>query len=75
MSAATLETFIKKYQTARNFNSKELRITLQEADEMASEIALLLTGINTLNAKIISLQDQLLMQKQEINVSGGSFSV
>ena len=74
MSTAALESFIRKYQTARNYNSKEIRLTIQEAEELSTAIALSLASTNTLSSKVIELQDQLLTDRTEVEVSGGSFS-
>ena len=74
MSTAPLESFIKKYQTARSYNSKEIRLTISEAEELSTAIALVLASTNTLNSKIIELQDRLLQDRSEIEVSGGSFT-
>jgi len=74
MSTAALEVFIKKYQTARNYNSKEIRLTMQDAEELSTAIALVLANVNGLSAKVIELQDQLLGDRSEIELSGGSFS-
>lgn len=75
MSTAPLETFIKKYQTAKNYNSKEIRLTLHEAEEISTAIALLLSNTANLSNKIIELQDRIinLTTDQEIIASGGSF--
>jgi hypothetical protein len=73
MSTSALEVFIKKYQTARNYNSKEIRLTMQDAEELSTAIALALSNVNTLSEKVIKLQDQLLADKTEIDLSGGSF--
>jgi len=73
MSTSALEVFIKKYQTARNYNSKEIRLTIQDAEELSTAIALVLANVNNLSSKIITLQDQLLADKSEIELSGGSF--
>lgn len=70
MNSLPLDQFIKKYQTAKNYNSKELRITLQEAEELSSAIASLLSNVVILQEKIIDLQDKLL----NINVEGESTS-
>lgn len=74
MSTAALESFIKKYQTAKNYNSKELRLTLLEAEELSMAIALVLASSSELNATVIRLQATLLEQRNEIEVSGGSFT-
>lgn len=73
MSTGPLESFIKKYQTAKNYNSKEIRLTIKESDELSNAIALLLANVVTYQEKIIELQEQLLTNNQEINMSGGIF--
>jgi uncharacterized protein YueI len=74
MSTAALERFIKKYQTANSYNSKEIRLTLAESEEISTAIALVLANTNVLNERIISLQEQLLSEKNEIEITGGSFT-
>jgi hypothetical protein len=74
MSTAPLEQFIKKYQTARSYNSKEIRLTISEAEELSTAVALLLASTSTLTARVIALQDQLLADRNEIEVTGGSFT-
>lgn len=74
MSNAVLEQFVKKYQTAKSYNSKEIRLTLLEAEELNNAIAILLTQHAALSSKVIELQDRLLLDKVEVQVSGGSFT-
>ena len=74
MSISALEIFIKKYQTARSYNSKEIRLTIQDAEELSTAIALALANTNTLSTRIIQLQDQLLADRSEIDLSGGGFT-
>lgn len=74
MSTAALEKFVKKYQTAKSYNSKEIRMTLQEAEEISAAIALILANTNSLSERIIALQDQLLAERTEIEITGGSFT-
>ena len=77
MSTSALEGFVKKYQTARSYNSKEIRLTLQDAEELSTAIALVLANVNTLSERVIQLQDQLLQNNslvsKELTVSGGRF--
>ena len=77
MSTSALEGFVKKYQTARSYNSKEIRLTLQDAEELSTAIALVLANVNTLSERVIQLQDQLLQSNslvsKELTVSGGRF--
>ena len=56
MSAATLETFIKKYQTAKNYNSKEIRLTIQEAEMLSTALAQMLASTSQYQSQIIELQ-------------------
>ena len=74
MSNAVLEQFVKKYQTAKSYNSKEIRLTLLEAEELNNAIAILLTQHAALSSKVIDLQGRLLLDKVEVQVSGGSFT-
>ena len=69
-----LEQFIKKYQTAKSYNSKEIRLTMQESEEISTAIALLLVSNTTYAEKIIMLQEQLLVQKNEVEMNGGGFT-
>lgn len=74
MSTAVLEQFIKKYQTAKSYNSKEIRLTLLEAEQLNNAIAVILAQQSSLSAKVIELQEKLLVEKNDIQVSGGSFT-
>ena len=74
MSTAPLEAFIKKYQTARNYNSKEIRLTILEAEELSTSISLLLARTSILSDKIMNLQEELLAERTEIEVTGGGFT-
>ena len=74
MSISTLESFIKKYQTAKNHNSKEIRFTIQESEELALALASVLSNVNSLALKVIDLQNQLLEDNSTIDLSGGAFS-
>lgn len=73
MSSTALETFVKKYQTARSYNSKEIRLTIAEAEELSTGIALAITKLNGLQERIIDLQHQLLESGHDIDISGGGF--
>ena len=73
MSTTALESFIKKYQTARSYNSKEIRLTITEAEELNTGIAIALSKITGLQERIIDLQHQLLETGSEIDISGGGF--
>jgi hypothetical protein len=73
MSTSPLEAFIKKYQTAKSYNSKEIRLTVAEAEELSTAIALALSKIANNQDKIIELQERLLDKSLEVDISGGGF--
>lgn len=74
MSFAPLEDFVKKYQVGRAHNSKEIRLSIKESEELSIAIALILTSNNKYQNDIIELQNKLLEDKSEIKISGGSFT-
>ena len=71
----SVERIIQRVATAEKTNQKEIRITLQEAKELITDLALitskLVKTIDDINGKL----DKLTVQTQEINVSmdGGTF--
>lgn len=67
-----IQDFLEKYKNAKSFNSKEMRLTMQEAERLTTGIALLLSRYQQLTDKVIDLQDQLL-EPQEVVMSGGGF--
>ena len=69
---AALNEFITKYQTARNYNSKEIRLTIEEAAALAAALAATLIREVELSGKVINLQDQI-MNGVEVKQDGGSF--
>lgn len=64
--------FLEKYKNARGFNSKEIRLTMQEADRLSTGIALLLSRYQMLSDRVIDLQAELL-EPEELSISGGEF--
>jgi hypothetical protein len=70
--SAGLEAFLVKYQTARNYNSKEIRLTMQEAEALSIAISRMLTRESELSQRVIELQDQLI-NGIEITQDGGRF--
>lgn len=72
MSNAAITQFIDRYKTARNHNSKEVRLTIQEAEQLTITLASLLTREMELSDKVIKLQEEI-MNGVEINQDGGRF--
>ena len=72
-----IEEFVLKYQTARNQNSKEIRLTIQEAERLSTAISLVLSRELDLSARVIELQDQVIglqqSEKIDIEFEGGNF--
>lgn len=64
--------FLEKYKAARGFNSKEIRLTMQEAERLSTGLALLLSRYQQMSDRVIELQEQLL-DPEGIVVSGGGF--
>lgn len=64
--------FLEKYKSARGFNSKEIRLTMQEAERLSNGIALLLSRYQRMADHVIELQEALL-EPEEVVVTGGGF--
>lgn len=67
-----LGEFLNKFQTAKNYNSKEMRLTIQEAEQLSLGIARVLARQAVLADRVIALQDQI-MNGVEVAQDGGSF--
>ena len=69
--------FVKQVQIAKDYNSKEVRIVIQDADQLVSGIALLLNGNTALMQKVMELQDKLIQQQniqpRDMALNGGKF--
>ena len=63
--------FLEKYRIAKNANSKEIRLTMQEAEQLQAAIACILVNELELSKQIIALQSQIM--SAEIKQDGGSF--
>jgi hypothetical protein len=69
-----LEAFLEKFKVAKNYNSREIRLTIIEAEQLSIAITNNLAKLNQLSTKVIELQDIILADKLSIEASGGSFS-
>lgn len=65
------KSFLEKYRIAKNANSKEIRLTMQEAEQLQAAIACMLVNELEMSKQIIDLQSQIL--SGEISQDGGSF--
>jgi septation ring formation regulator EzrA len=71
----SVERIIQRVATAEKTNQKEIRITLQEAKELITDLALITSKLGKTIDDINGKLDKLTIQTQEINVSmdGGTF--
>lgn len=72
LTANGIQDFLERYKNAKNQNSKEIRLTMAEADKLNSGIAILLERYRKLSDNVITLQEQLLSQ-EGYDLSGGEF--
>ncbi len=77
---SALDKFIKAVRTAKDHNSKEIRLTISEADAVSDCLTALLLQERELSQKIMHLQDQLMHMKtvvaptpQDVTLNGGKF--
>jgi hypothetical protein len=61
-----LTQFLDKFQTAKNYNSKELRLTLNEAEQLSLGISRLLLRQATLADQVIELQNEIMKSTSAI---------
>jgi phosphate uptake regulator len=61
----SLNQFLEKFQLAKNYNTKELRLTINDAEQLSLGISRLLVRQAGLADQVIELQDQIIeLQKQ-----------
>ena len=68
----SLVEFLNKFQIAKNYNSKEIRLTIQEAEQLSLGIARLLARHSVLADQVIELQSQVI-SGIEVSQDGGKF--
>lgn len=72
-----IDQFIKRVQTAKDVNSKEIRLSILEAENLALGLVALLSNQLVLSQKIIDLQEKIIQNATEqplnMDLSGGSF--
>ena len=72
---AALDQFLNTFQTAKNYNSKEIRLTIQEAEQISIAIGKAMIQIAESSQIINDLHQELSNSSEstEIHVSGGKF--
>ena len=74
-----IDKFIKQVQVAKDYNSKEVRMAIQDAEKLVNGIALLLNGNTSMIQKVMELQDKLIQQQtmqqqpRNMDLNGGTF--
>lgn len=74
-----LDKFLKTVRTAKDYNSKEVRLSILDADALSDCLAQLLVQERHNVHMIMQLQDKLIKQQEtvpvssDINLNGGGF--
>ncbi len=74
-----LDKFLKTVRTAKDYNSKEVRMQIADADALADCLAQMLVQERHLSQQIMQLQDKLIRVQEtapvpkDINLNGGGF--
>lgn len=66
-----VKSFVERVRLARSANSKEIRLTISEAEQLSLALATMLAAESELTKKIMDLQQQIL--SAEIQQDGGKF--
>ena len=70
-----VDKFLKAVQTAKAYNSKEIRLTIQEADALSASLGQWLLQERQLQERIMQLQDQLLNAKDTTGANAGTMQL
>jgi hypothetical protein len=74
-----VERFIRSVTQSRAYNSKEVKLNIQDAEALSTSISLLLLQERNLSQQIMVLQEKLLKQAPasasigDVNLNGGKF--
>ena len=66
-----VRAFLEKHRIAKISNSREIRLTMHDADLLSASIAVMLARESELSQKIMDLQQQIL--SAEVKQDGGRF--
>ena len=75
MDLTALQEFQKQYRTARDHNSKELRLTIAQAERLSLAVSEVSIVIAQLQADLLQSQQQLIdaVNNPKIDWNGGRF--
>lgn len=76
-NTTAVDKFLKTVKTAKDYNSKEIKISTQDAEQLVMSLAHMLNQEREMVQKIMALQDKLINttsnMSQEVNMNGGGF--
>lgn len=76
-SSDPINQFVKLVNTARDYNSKEIRMSREDAESLALSLTALLARDVNLAQKVMELQEKLVGQLQatprNLDLNGGTF--
>lgn len=77
-NTAAVDKFLRLVKTARDFNSKEVKLTIQDAEQLSLSLALVLNQERELTVKLMQCQEKLVNVTQnnaprELSLNGGNF--
>lgn len=75
MDLTALQEFQKQYRTARDHNSKEIRLTIAQAERLSLAVMEVTSALAILQNDLIHAQQQLIdaVSNPKIDWSGGKF--
>jgi hypothetical protein len=79
MNPEAINTFLKRIQESIKSRSKEVRITIQEANEISIAMSLILAKNNSLLEQVVQLQDSIIrthnmnVNSLDVGMDGGGF--
>lgn len=74
----SVDRFLRLVKTARDYNSKDVKLSTSDAEELAISLASVLNSEKELTQRIMQLQDRLLASgdagaKNDVQFDGGQF--
>lgn len=76
-NTTAVDKFLKTVKTAKDYNSKEVKITIQDAEQLMLSITHMLNQEREMVQKIMVLQDRLINSlndaPRDVNLNGGGF--
>lgn len=79
-NTSAVDKFLRTVKTAKDFNSKEVKLTIQDAEALALSLALVLNQERDLAQKLLQCQEHLVNSvknnstPKDLNLNGGGFS-